>query len=160
MKEHFADPEVMRPASEHAKLAGYFNDDNGTGKIRGVYLQENTLVAPIFRKWMEPLRDLGVTTIAPGNTGGTVIGPGNKTSGTVTIKNNTLPSRRGQACGGGEPPRPGLRRPGDRPPGPGARQPAPTRVPGPRRLPGDPGAGRWSAPKLASQFPQLRFHAA
>ncbi len=56
---------------EHARLSGYFNLDNGTGKILGVYLQENSAAAPIFRQWIEPLRDLGVTTITARNTGGT-----------------------------------------------------------------------------------------
>jgi carboxypeptidase Q len=45
--------------------------DNGTGKILGIYLQENAAVAPIFSQWMEPLKDLGVTTITLRNTGGT-----------------------------------------------------------------------------------------
>ena len=62
-------PLVLKPA--HAKFAGYFNIDNGTGAIRGIYLQGNPSVAPIFRAWMEPLRDLGATHINPGNTGGT-----------------------------------------------------------------------------------------
>jgi len=56
---------------EHGKLSGYFNVDNGTGAIRGVYLQNNAAMAPIFRSWMEPLRNLGATHIAPGNTGST-----------------------------------------------------------------------------------------
>jgi carboxypeptidase Q len=56
---------------EHAKFAGYFNIDNGTGALRGVYLQGNMAVAPIFRAWMEPLRDIGMTHLDPGNTGGT-----------------------------------------------------------------------------------------
>src|ERR1700723_3780951 len=46
-----------------AKVAAYFNVDNGTGKIRGVYLQENAAVAPIFEQWMEPFKDLGMTTL-------------------------------------------------------------------------------------------------
>ena len=62
-------PLDLKPA--HAKFAGYFNIDNGTGAIRGIYLQSNPMVAPIFRAWMEPLRDLGATHINPNNTGGT-----------------------------------------------------------------------------------------
>jgi hypothetical protein len=45
--------------------------DNGTGKILGIYLQGNTAIAPIFSQWMEPLKDLGVTTITARNTMGT-----------------------------------------------------------------------------------------
>jgi hypothetical protein len=56
---------------EQAKLAAYFNVDNGSGKIRGVYLQENEAVAPIFEAWMQPFRDLGMTTLTMRNTGGT-----------------------------------------------------------------------------------------
>jgi len=62
-------PLQLKPA--HAKFAGYFNIDNGTGAIRGVYLQGNLAIAPVFRAWMEPLRDLGITHLNPGNTGGT-----------------------------------------------------------------------------------------
>ena len=56
---------------EQAKVAAYFNVDNGTGKIRGVYLQENAAVAPIFESWMKPFKDLGMTTLSMRNTGGT-----------------------------------------------------------------------------------------
>ena len=62
-------PLELKPA--HAKLAGYFNIDNGTGALRGVYLQGNNAVAPIFRDWMEPFRSLGMTTLTIRNTGGT-----------------------------------------------------------------------------------------
>jgi carboxypeptidase Q len=71
VKEHFADPETMKTTSEHAKLAGYFNIDNGTGKIRGVYLQGNDMMRPIFEQWFEPLKDLTNGTITIRNTGGT-----------------------------------------------------------------------------------------
>jgi carboxypeptidase Q len=71
VKDHFGDPETMQLKPEHAKLAGYFNVDNGTGAIRGVYLQGNEAVAPIFQAWMEPFRNLGMTTLAIRNTGGT-----------------------------------------------------------------------------------------
>ena len=59
------------PTAEHAKFAGYFNIDNGTGAIRGVYLQSIPAVGPIFRAWMEPFKALGMTHLNPGNTGGT-----------------------------------------------------------------------------------------
>jgi hypothetical protein len=71
VKEHFADPATMKPTSEHEKVAGYWNVDNGTGKIRGIYLQGNDMCRPIFEKWLEPFRDLGVSTITSRNTGGT-----------------------------------------------------------------------------------------
>jgi carboxypeptidase Q len=71
-------PSYLRPPSgtvsvkpDHAKLSAYFNIDNGTGKIRGIYAQENAAVVPIFEAWMQPLRDLGVTTVTMRNTGGT-----------------------------------------------------------------------------------------
>jgi peroxiredoxin len=56
---------------EQAKVSAYFNVDNGTGKIRGVHLQENAAVAPIFAAWMQPFKDLGMTTLTERNTGGT-----------------------------------------------------------------------------------------
>jgi Zn-dependent M28 family amino/carboxypeptidase len=61
----------MTPGPEHEKLSGYFNLDNGTGKIRGVYLQGNEAVRPIFRQWLGPFRDLGASTLSIANTGGT-----------------------------------------------------------------------------------------
>jgi len=56
---------------DYAKISGYFNYDNGSGRIRGIYIQENFGVRPIFEEWMKPLRDLGVTTIALQSTDGT-----------------------------------------------------------------------------------------
>jgi hypothetical protein len=55
----------------HDKFAGYFNLDNGTGKIRGVYLQGNEAVRPIFRAWLAPFQDMGAGTLTIQNTGGT-----------------------------------------------------------------------------------------
>jgi len=57
--------------AEYQKISGYFNVDNGSGKIRGVYLQGNGAIAAIFQQWIEPLKDLGVTTLTMRNTGGT-----------------------------------------------------------------------------------------
>jgi Zn-dependent M28 family amino/carboxypeptidase len=56
---------------EHAKLSAYFNLDNGTGKIRGIYTQGNTAAAPIFEAWFRPFADLGAHTLTNRNTGGT-----------------------------------------------------------------------------------------
>ena len=64
-----AGPVSVKP--EQAKVSAYFNVDNGTGKIRGVYLQENEAVAPVFEAWMKPFKDLGMTTLTMRNTGGT-----------------------------------------------------------------------------------------
>jgi hypothetical protein len=71
VKNHFAEPLTMELKPEHAKLAGYFNVDNGTGKIRGVYLQGNDMARPIFELWLAPFRDLGATTLTLENTDGT-----------------------------------------------------------------------------------------
>ena len=62
-------PVQLKP--DQQKISAYFNVDNGSGKIRGVYLQENAAIAPIFAQWIEPLKDLGVTTLTMRNTGGT-----------------------------------------------------------------------------------------
>lgn len=52
-------------------VAAYFNYDNGGGRIRGIYTQENTAVAPIFAAWLAPLNDVGATTVTHRNTGST-----------------------------------------------------------------------------------------
>jgi carboxypeptidase Q len=65
VREHLADVETMALKPEHAKLAAYFNSDNGSGRIRGVWMQSNMAVRPIFEAWMAPLGDLGVTTLGP-----------------------------------------------------------------------------------------------
>jgi Zn-dependent M28 family amino/carboxypeptidase len=60
---------VTKP--DYEKLSAYFNLDNGTGKIRGVYLQGNEAVRPLFRQWLAPFKDMGATTLSISNTGGT-----------------------------------------------------------------------------------------
>ncbi len=71
VKEHFADRETMAVKPEHSKLSGYFNLDNGSGKIRGVYLQGNDMMRPIFQAWLDPFRDYSANTVTIRNTGGT-----------------------------------------------------------------------------------------
>jgi len=61
----------FKTTPEHEKVSAYFNIDNGTGKVRGVYLEGNEAVRPIFRKWLEPFRDLGASTLTSSPTGGT-----------------------------------------------------------------------------------------
>jgi hypothetical protein len=64
-------PEPLQFKPEYKKVVAYFNLDNGGGKLRGIYTQENAAVAPIFAAWIEPLKDLGCATITQRNTGGT-----------------------------------------------------------------------------------------
>lgn len=64
-REHFADPVKMLTHPEFEKLSAYFNIDNGTGRIRGIWMQGNLAVKPIFEQWIESLRDLGVTILGP-----------------------------------------------------------------------------------------------
>ena len=71
VKEHFGSPETMQLTAEHDNFSAYFNVDNGSGKIRGVYLQENDLVRPIFETWLRPFQDLDARTLSIRNTGGT-----------------------------------------------------------------------------------------
>lgn len=71
VKEHFGDPDTMKLTDAHAKLSGYFNLDNGSGKIRGVYLQGNDAMRPVFEQWLSAFRDQGVTATTIRNTGGT-----------------------------------------------------------------------------------------
>ena len=62
---------ALTPTKEWEKLDAYYNLDNGTGKVRGVYTQGNFPIGPIFAQWIAPLHDLGVTTISYRDTGGT-----------------------------------------------------------------------------------------
>jgi hypothetical protein len=80
VKQHFGEmkpsatqgqPGELVKAADYEKLSAYYNLDNGTGKIRGVYQQGNSAVAPIFRSWLEPFKDMGATTLTISNTGGT-----------------------------------------------------------------------------------------
>jgi len=63
-------PELVKTAN-YDKLSVYYNLDNGTGRIRGVYLQGNDAIRPFFEEWLKPFHDLGATTITISNTGGT-----------------------------------------------------------------------------------------
>jgi hypothetical protein len=65
VRDHLVDIETMTLKPEHARLSAYFNSDNGTGRVRGVWMQGNLAVEPIFQLWTAPLRDLGVTILAP-----------------------------------------------------------------------------------------------
>lgn len=70
VKNHFMDTDgKLKP--EQPKVSAYFNLDNGTGKIRGVYAQGNTAIKPIFEQWLAPFKDLGATTVSLKNTGST-----------------------------------------------------------------------------------------
>ena len=71
VKEHFADPATMRTTAEHDGLSGYFNIDNGTGRIRGIYLQGNEMARPVFEQWFAALKDLTPGVITVRDTGGT-----------------------------------------------------------------------------------------
>jgi hypothetical protein len=71
VNRHFADMETTKLKPEHEKLSAYFNLDNGTGKIRGIYLQGNEMVRPIFEDYLKPFHYLGATTVTINNTGGT-----------------------------------------------------------------------------------------
>lgn len=67
--EHFADPATMRVKPEHAKLSAYFNLDGGTGAIRGLYLESNDAVAPLFASWMAPFENAGMIALSPRSAG-------------------------------------------------------------------------------------------
>jgi carboxypeptidase Q len=71
--EHFGtmDQTGLKTKPEQAKITGYFNLDNGTGKIRGIYAQGNEAIMPIFADWLKPFNDLGATTVTVRNTGST-----------------------------------------------------------------------------------------
>jgi len=71
VREHYGDPATMQLKPAHQKISAYFNSDNGTGRVRGVWLQGNLAVKPIFAQWIEPLRDLGVVSLGPRSVGST-----------------------------------------------------------------------------------------
>lgn len=71
VKKTFGDPATMQLLPAHEKFSSYFNVDNGTGKIRGIYLQGNEACRHIFEQWFVPFNDLGAKTITISNTGGT-----------------------------------------------------------------------------------------
>jgi hypothetical protein len=71
VNQHFGDRQTKVVKPEQAKISGYFNVDNGTGKIRGVYLQGDDAIASLFTRWMEPFHALGMTQLTIRNTGGT-----------------------------------------------------------------------------------------
>lgn len=64
-------PQPLTKLAEYDKLSAYFNIDNGTGKVRGVYMQGNEAVRPIFRNWLAPFKEMGANTLSLSNTGGT-----------------------------------------------------------------------------------------
>ena len=69
--KHFVDQATNKLTKEGEQLSAYFNVDNGTGKIRGIYSQGNAEAVPIFTQWLTPLHDLGATTVAPRSSGST-----------------------------------------------------------------------------------------
>jgi len=71
VKNHFADPADMILKPDYEKVSAYYNLDNGTGRVRGIYLQGNEKAGPIFAKWLEPFYDLDAKTVTIDNTGGT-----------------------------------------------------------------------------------------
>ena len=112
VEKHFADRATMELKPEHAKLSAYYNLDNGTGRIRGVYLQKNEMVRPLFADWLAPFSDMGAGTLSIRNTRGTdhlsfdAVGlPGwtrsSTTPGAITpIWTSTIASSQGTGPGG------------------------------------------------------------
>jgi len=71
VREHFGDPETMQLQPAHEKLSAYFNIDNGTGRILGIWMQGNMAVRPVFEQWLAPLKEIGVKTLSPRVVGST-----------------------------------------------------------------------------------------
>jgi len=71
VKSNLADPADMKLLPMHEKVSAYFNLDNGTGRIRGIYTQGNKEIMPIFQEWLKPFEDLDAKTVTVNNTGGT-----------------------------------------------------------------------------------------
>jgi carboxypeptidase Q len=71
VREHYYNAADGGRKTGYNKFSAYYNVDNGSGKIRGIYLQENDALRPIFEAWFEPLKDLGVSTVTLRRTGST-----------------------------------------------------------------------------------------
>ena len=71
VEKYLVDPKTKEHKPDFEKFAGYFNMDNGSGKYRGIYMQENELVRPIFEEWFKPFADMGASTVTIRNTSGT-----------------------------------------------------------------------------------------
>jgi hypothetical protein len=71
VKAHYGNPADMKLKPEQQKVSAYYNLDNGSGKIRGIFTQGNEAVAPIFKEWLQPFADLGAATVTTRNTGST-----------------------------------------------------------------------------------------
>jgi Zn-dependent M28 family amino/carboxypeptidase len=71
VKKTFADPATMQVLPAHEKFSAYFNLDNGTGKVRGIYAQSNDAIRNIFASWLQPFADSGSKTVTLNNTGST-----------------------------------------------------------------------------------------
>ncbi len=75
VRRHYGDPATMRLLPAHRTVSAYYNLDHGTGRIRGVHTQGVQAAVPIFRRWLEPLRDLGASTVTIANSGSTDVMP-------------------------------------------------------------------------------------
>ncbi len=71
VKKHFGNPEDMKLKDEQSKISAYYNLDNGSGKIRGIYTQNNLALREIFQAWLAPFNDMGATGVTLSNTGST-----------------------------------------------------------------------------------------
>jgi carboxypeptidase Q len=71
VKNHFGNGETGVFKPEQSKISAYFNLDNGSGKIRGIFAQGDSAIKPIFEQWMEPFADLGAKTVTLSSTGST-----------------------------------------------------------------------------------------
>lgn len=71
VSKNYADPQDMKLKPDHEKFNVYFNLDNGTGRIHGIYLQENEAAHDMMKTWLSHFEELGVTTVTLANTGGT-----------------------------------------------------------------------------------------
>lgn len=71
VKNHFYDGDKKEKKPEYDNFSVYFNYDNGSGRIRGIYAQGNLAVIPVFEQWIKPFTDMGVSTVSARSTGST-----------------------------------------------------------------------------------------
>ncbi len=71
VQKYVADRNTKEKKAEWEKISAYYNLDNGSGKIRGIYLEGNDMLVPVFEEWFKPFHEMGAKTITRRNTGST-----------------------------------------------------------------------------------------
>jgi hypothetical protein len=71
MPKYYWDSYVVTPLAGFNDMTAYFNLDNGSGKIRGIYAEGNFAAVPVLKNWMAPFDSLGASKVVAQRTGST-----------------------------------------------------------------------------------------